>query len=55
MGDGADGGAIITAVEVVVEELNTGTELVALHPHNVEGTLALGHHRNQLAAICMAV
>lgn len=42
---------MVAAVELVLEELNGGTELVTLHLHNMEGILALGYHHNQPGAI----
>ena len=51
MGAGVDGAVILAAVELVVEELDTGTGRVILHLHSMEGTPATGHHTNQLPAI----
>ena len=53
MVDGVDGGAMVVAVDLVVEVLNTGTDRATLHLHNMEETLALVHRPNQLAAIRM--
>ena len=51
MVDGVDGGAMVVAVDLVVEGLNTGTDRATLHLPNMEETLALVHRPNQLAAI----
>ena len=48
---GVDGGAMVAAVNLVVEVLNTATGHVILHLHSMEETLATGHHTNQLPAI----
>ena len=51
MGDGVDGEAMIPAVDLVTEVLNTDTDRATLHLHNMEETLALAHRPNLLAAI----
>ena len=51
MGAGVYGAVILAAVELVVGELNTGLELVALHLHFMEGTIALDHQLNLIHAI----
>ena len=50
MGAGVDGARMVPAVDLVAEELNTNTDRVTPHPHNLEETHALGHHRNLLPA-----
>ena len=45
------GGAMVVAVNLVVEVLNTGPGRVIIHLHSMEGTLALDHHSNQLPVI----
>ena len=51
MVDGVHGETMIPAVYLVAEVLNTDRDRAALHPHNMEETLALVHHPNLLAAI----
>ena len=51
MVDGVHGEAMIPAVDLVTEELNTDTDRATLHLHNMEETLALVHRPNLLAAI----
>ena len=51
MVDGVHGEAMIPAVDLVAEVLNTGTDRATLHLPNMEETLALVHRPNQLAAI----
>ena len=53
MGAGVNGGAMVVAVDLVLEAINTGTDLAAPHLPNMEETLALVHRPNQLAAIRM--
>ena len=50
MGAGVDGGAIVVAVDLVVEVLKTGTDHVTLHHHSTEETHALVHRPNLLPA-----
>ena len=51
MGAGVDGEAMkLLAVDLVAEVLNTSTDRVTPHPHNLEETHALGHRRNLLPA-----
>ena len=50
MGAGVDGAHMVPAVDLVVEVLNTSTDHVTPHPHNLEETHALGHRRNLLPA-----
>ena len=45
-----DGAHIVPAVILVAEGLNTSSDRVTPHPHNLEETHALGHHRNLLHA-----
>ena len=51
MGAGVNGGAMVVAVDLVLEAINTGTDLAAPHLPNMEETLALVHRPNLLAAI----
>ena len=51
MVDGVHGEAMIPAVNLVVEVLNTDRDRATLHLHNMEETLALVHRPNLLAAI----
>ena len=51
MVDGVHGEAMIPAVDLVTEVLNTDTDRATLHLHNMEEILALVHHPNLLAAI----
>ena len=46
MGAGVDGAHMVPAVDLVAEGLNTSTDRVTPHPHNLEETHAMGHHRN---------
>ena len=48
---GVYGETMAAAVNLVVVVLNTGPDRVMLHLHSMEGTLAQGHHPNQLHAI----
>ena len=50
MVDGVDGGAIVVAVDLVVEVLNTGPDRVTPHHHSTEETHALVHRLNLLPA-----
>ena len=50
MGAGVDGGAIVVAVDLVVEVQNTGTDIVMLHLHSTGEILALVHRPNLLPA-----
>ena len=45
------GEAMIPAVDLVTEVLNTDIDRATLHLHNMEETLALVHRPNLLAAI----
>ena len=45
-----DGAHMVPAVDLVAEVLNTSTDRVTPHPHNLEETHALVHHRNLLPA-----
>ena len=51
MEHGVNGGTMEVAANLVVEALNTGLGRVMIHLHSMEGTLAPGHHTNQLPAI----
>ena len=51
MGAGVNGGAMVVAVDLVLEAINTGTDLATPHLPNMEETLALVHRPNLLAAI----
>ena len=51
MVDGVYGEAMIPAVYLVAEVLNTDTDRATLHLHNMEEILALVHRPNLLAAI----
>ena len=51
MVDGVHGKAMIPAVDLVTEVLNTDTDRATLHLHNMEETLALVHRPKLLAAI----
>ena len=51
MVDGVHGEAMIPAVDLVAEALNTDTDRATLHLHNMEETLALALRPNLLAAI----
>ena len=55
MGAGVNGGAMVVAVDLVVEAINTGTDLAAPHLPNMEETLALVHRPNQLCAMTIVV
>ena len=55
MVDGVDGGAMVVAVDLVLEAINTGTDLAAPHLPNMEETLALVHRPNQLCAMTIVV
>ena len=55
MVDGVHGEAMIPAVDLVTEVLNTDTDRATLHLHNMEETLALVHRPNLLAAIRIVV
>ena len=48
MGAGVYGARMVPAVDLVAEVLNTNTDRVTPHPHNLEETHALGHHQNLL-------
>ena len=48
---GVYGGTMVAAVDLVGEVPKTGQGRVMLHLHSMEGTLAQGHHPNQLHAI----
>ena len=45
------GGTMVAAVDLVGEVPKTGQGRVMLHLRSMEGTLARGHHPNQLPAI----
>ena len=51
MGVGVTGEAIVPAVDLVAEVLNTDTDRAILHLHNMEETLVLVHRPNLLPAI----
>ena len=55
MGAGVNGGAMVVAVDLVLEAINTGTDLAAPHLPNMEETLALVHRPNQLCAMTIVV
>ena len=55
MGAGVGGAAMVSAVGLVAEVLQIGTERVTIHLQNTEETVALDHHLTQLPAICTVV
>ena len=46
MEDGVDGVAMVTAVNLVVEVLNTASDCVTHHLHSTEGKRAPNYHLN---------